>query len=388
MSNNYYQNVGLANAAYNNPKFMTDVSISVSEKLGRQVTRGEQIYIVNMIRNLNENYIRSKKPSDAIEMLTHIILKKFAFHGACPPMDGSEYVDMHENLKKGIGTTAESNVSNSIYDSLTELHKLGKSESIGDVEIRNPMGLTRKNYFFLDSRYRNANNSTSRFTWDYSNSKTQQLGAVNIIGDVRDIVAIRIYPFRLPANRELVTYHKRISLLIHEFATQSFFAHENRRFHFMNQATVDGNFVEMNPYENNDVYYYFEKPFTTITSITISFGNPLLLVNLDADSGKCTADYLIDAPITRINTQAPHGINNNDIVFFSNFDAGASDTILKNIMNRESGFAVTVVNPTTFSINYDTSEIVDPIIGLVFDVYYDSKRFYIPFELEYIKPDM
>jgi hypothetical protein len=388
MSGKYYQNVGLVNSAYNNPEFMATVSMNVSNRLGRQVTKGEQLYIVNMIRKLDEDYVRAKKPADVLEVLTHIILKKLAIQGVCPPMDGTVYVDMHENLKKGIGTTSESNVSNSIYDSLSELQKLGKSEDIGRVASRNPMGLTRKNYFLLDSRYRNADSITNRFTWDYSNTKTQQSGTVSVIGDVRDIVAIRIYPFRLPLNGEVSTYHKRISVLIHEFSTQSFFAHENRRFHFMNQTTVDGNFVEADPYQFNDGYYYFEKPFTTVTSITISFGNPLRLVNLDADSGKCTANYVVIAPLTLITTLVPHGINNNDVVFFSNFSAGYSDTILKNTMNREPGFVITVIDTTNFSINYDTSGIVGPVGGLVFDVYYDSKRFYIPFELEYIKPDL
>jgi hypothetical protein len=386
MSSKYYQNVGMVNAAYNNPEFMTAVSVNVSEQLGRQVTNGEQIYIVNMIRKLDEDYVKSKKPSHVIGALTQIIVKKLINKGACPPMDGSEYVDMHENLKKHIGTTSESNVSNSVFDSLDKLQKLGKSEDIGGVILQNPMGLTRKSYFLLDSRYRNTNSTSNRFSWDYSNSKTQQTGTVNIIGDVRDIVAIKIHSFRLPISTAS-NYHKRITVLFHEFAAQSFFAHENRRFHFTLPYVIDGKYLDTNTSEQFHIYN-FEKPFTTLPSITVSFGNPLTLINLEADSDKCTADYISIAPLTQITTQVPHGISDNDVVFFSNFNAGISDTILKNTINRESGFSITVIDSTKFSINYNTSGIVAPIGGLVFNVYYDSKRFYIPVELEYIKPDL
>lgn len=356
---------------YNNLEFMTAVSLNVSNKLGRQVTQIEQKYIVHVIKNLERGYMRANPISEVVEILSHIIFKKICPHEDVPQMDGSEYVDMRENLKQHIGTTSESNTV--------------KADNIRGSHFKNPLGVLRKSYFLLDSRYRNTCSTPNRFIWDYSNSKNQQTGSVNIIGDIRDIVSIRIYSFRLPASNAN-TKHKRITVLIHEFSTQSFFAHENRRFHFSLPYSVDENFLDVNPFEQ--LYdYHFEKPFTTLPSITISFGNPLKLVNLDDDSGKCTADYTTITPLTKITTQNPHGITTNDLVFFSNFNAGAGDTILKNIMNRETGFTVTVIDLNSFSIDYNTSSIINPITSLLFDVYYDSKRFYIPFEMEYIKPD-
>lgn len=371
---------------YNNLAFMTSVSLNVSDKLKRPITKIEQKYIVEVVKNLDEGYMRAKPISEVVGTLSHIIFKKICPNELYPQMDGSEYIDMRENLKQHIGTTSESNVSNSVFESMNKLQNTGKVDNIRGVQFKNPLGALRKSYFLLDSRYRNISSTPNRFIWDYSNSKTQQTGSVNIIGDIRDIVSIRIYSFRLPVSRAN-TKHKRITVLIHEFSTQSFFAHENRRFHFSLPYSVDENFLDINPFEQ--LYdYHFEKPFTTLPSITISFGNPLKLVNLDDDSGKCSADYTIIAPLTKIITQTPHGITTNDLVFFSNFNAGSSDKILKNIINREDGFTVTIISPTSFSIDYDTSSIISPITGLLFDVYYDSKRFYIPFEMDYIKPDI
>lgn len=405
----FQYNVGNHNAAYNNPEFMTVVSMNITKRLGRNLSQGEQIYIVNLIRKLDEDYVRGKNPKDVVAALTNVIINKLIKQGACPPMDGVEQIDMHEKLKDHIGTTAETDTSNSIYDRVyTSSSKpknksgevnsfLGLSKPIDVMRSLNPKGLLKKNYFLLDSRYKNATSTNNRFIWDYSNDKTQQTGTVNVIGNVRDIVALRIYPFRLPYVNSADSKHRRISLLVHEFASQSFFAHEDRRFHFMLETSIDNQFIDCNPYEQNDSYYYFEKPFTTFTSITVSFGSPLNTIEFENDSDKCSADYFGIAPLTQITTQTSHNLQNGDRVYFSNFNVGDLDPILveqikinniiKNTINRPSGFIITVIDNTNFSINFDSSDIQNPIPGLLFDVYYDSKRFYIPFEVEYISPD-
>jgi hypothetical protein len=407
-NNKFNYSAGNVNSAYNNPKFMTVISISVSDKLGRSLTKGEQTFIVNMIKKIDEDYLRSKNTDDVISSLTQVLIRKLT-ESACSPMDGAEHVDMHEKLKDHIGTTGESDTSHSIYDRALTSTKtilkppsgsvtsfLGLSKPIDVMRRFNPHGLLKKNYFLLDSRYKSTSSTKNRFIWDYSNDKNQQTGTVNVIGNVRDIVSLRIYPFRLPYVSSADSKHRRISLLIHEFSSQSFFAHEDRRFHFMMETSIDNQYIDCNPYKQNDAYYHFEKPFTTFTSITISFGNPLQLIELEKDRDKCSADYFGITPLTQITTLTDHGLKNGDRVYLSNFDVGLVDSLLleqfqinniiKNKMNREEGFLITVFDATNFSINFDSSNIQNPIAGLLFDVFYDSKRFYIPFEVEYVSP--
>lgn len=401
--------VGNHNAAYNNPQFMTTVSLEISKQIGRSLTDGEQRFIVNLIRKLDEDYLRSKKPQDVLVGIVNVVIKKLVEQGSCPPMDGTMFVDMHEKLKDHIGTTSESNTSHSIYDRMQNdniVSNVLKGCNISSImgiskpsEIMrrfNPESMLRKNYFLLDSRYKNPTSTQKQFTWDYSSDKSQQMGTVNIIGNIRDIVALRVYPFRIPYVSSADTKHKRISLLIHEFSSQSFFAHEDRRFHFMLETSVDNDFIDCDPYKQNDMYYYFEKPFTTFTSITISFGNPLQKIEFEKDTDKCSADYFSISPLTQITTDNEHNLSDGDKVYFSNFDVGFVDPLLveqvqinnviKNTINRELGFLITVIDSTNFSINFDSSNIQNPLVDFKFDVFYDSKRFYIPFELTYINP--
>ena len=406
-------NVGNHNATYNNPEFMTTVSLKLTEKLGRSLSSEEQRFVVNLIRKIDENYMRSRNPEDVLEALSQAILKKLIEQGKCPPMDGSSHVDMHEKLKKHIGTTSESDMTHSIYavtynpdTSLREMPKpssgsisniLGIKNTIDFVKQINPASLLNKKYMLLDSRYKSQSESTNKkFVWDFSNGKMQTVGTVNIIGKIRDIISLKIFPFRLPYVADADTKQKRISVLIDEFASQSFFAHENRRFHVMCKTNIDSTFIECDPYTQNYGVHDFVQPFTTFNKISVSFGNPLQVIEFNNDNDKCSIDYFGITPLTQITTENPHNLNNGDKVYFTNFDIGPIDPLLvsqvqlneiiKNTINRKKGFLVTVIDSTNFSINYDTSNIQNPIVDLKFNVFYDSKRFYMPVELTYINP--
>jgi len=407
-NNRYNYSTGNHNVAYNNPEFMTVVSMELSKKMGRSLNSGEQRYVVNLIRKIDEDYLRYRKPADVISSLTQVLLKKLVNMGNCPPMDGTEQIDMHEKLKNHIGTTSESDVSHSIYDRAYAPEKpttsgtgnissiLGLKNTIDFVKQINPLSLLRKKYMLLDSRYKAAESTTKKFIWDFSNDKIQTNGTVNIVGQIRDIISMRIFPFRLPYSANADTKQKRITVLIDEFAAQSFFAHEGRRFHIMCKTDIDSTFIDCDTYFQNNGVHEFVQPFTTFNSITVSFANPLQVIEFENDNDKCSADYFGIAPLTQITTDLDHNLNNGDRVYFTHFDINAIDpllvsqtqlnNIIKNTVNRQNGFLITVVNSTNFSINYDTSAIQNPIADLKFDVFYDSKRFYMPVELTYINP--
>jgi hypothetical protein len=280
---------------------------------------------------------------------------------------------------------------------------LGVNRLSDAVRKFNPQSLVRRNYILLDSRYRiitslSANGGVPSFSWNYIvNSQQTAQGTANIVGNIRDIIGIRAYPFRIPYVSNADNRYSRVTMLINELGSQSFIAHENRKFHFMFQSTIDSDFIDLSTDNQNDGYFWFEKPITTLDTITVTFGSPLEAITFDGDRDTCTIDYFTIAPLTQITTQTEHNLNNGDRVYFSNFDLGAVNPILvdqvtinnniKRTINRESGFLITTIDDFNFSISFDSSLIQNPIANLLFNVYYGSKRLFIPLELTYITPE-
>ena len=284
---------------------------------------------------------------------------------------------------------------------------LGITSSKEAVRILNPNSFLRKNYIMLDSRYRELNGSNSdgitSFTWNYVVQSTSMAqGSVNIVGNVRDIVALRIYPARIPYVFSADNKYSRISILITELSSQSFISHEQRNFHFMLKSIIDDNFINLSTHEYNDGYFYFEKPITTLNKLTLTFGSPLEPVVFDKDRDYCTIDYFSIQPLTKITTGTlgspqPHNLVNGARVYFTYFKTGFISLSLSqaieinnkivNDINRLSGWIITVIDAFSFSIIYDTSNIQSPLVNLEFNVFYGSKRMFIPIELTYIMPE-
>ena len=85
------------------------------------------------------------------------------------------------------------------------------------VRLLNPGSLLRKIYLMLDSRYRvlGTDGPISEFKWNYIlQSAVSTQGSVNLIGNVRDIVALRTYPFRIPYVASADNKYARVSVLI------------------------------------------------------------------------------------------------------------------------------------------------------------------------------
>ena len=61
---------------------------------------------------------------------------------------------------------------------------------------------------------------------------------------------------------------------------------------------------------------------------------------------------------------------------------------IKNKINHINGHVITVITPKTFSIAVQSNGILNPIAGITFDVFYGSKRMFIPIELIYIQPEI
>lgn len=448
---------------FNTDSFYQKIIGQVVTKIGRPLTKPEKDETVSFIKKMDPDLLAPTYINKTIGIMVTTLADEFKKFNCTTP----QFVDSQQILKQTIGISSESGTSHSIYDNpnyqltraqtdrvdystkqqpkedepldikflVTEgggitsgkkkstessnapsiSNLLGMTNADEAVRILNPSSLLRKNYLMLDSRYRVLDNDNdgkiTSFRWTYIlQSQASAQGTVNIIGNVRDIVALRVYPFRIPYIASADNKYSRISVHIDEFA-QSFIGHENRKFHFMLQSEIDSAFINLLTNKYNDGFFYFEKPVPEIKTLTITFGSPIEPIVFDRDRDVCQIDYFSIAPLTKITTGLPtslnkHNLSNGDRVYFSNFDVGVINPTLtqqveinqgiKKKINRSEGFLITVIDPFNFSIDCDTSNIQNPLPDplavplldiFVFDVFYGSKRIFLPIELTYIMPE-
>jgi hypothetical protein len=279
---------------------------------------------------------------------------------------------------------------------------LGLTSASDFAKVLNPKSTYRKSYVMLDSRYRTNPNtdSISDFKWHInSNLSNANNSGAYLNGKIRDIIGIRVYPFRIPYVSMGDNKYSRISLLITEFQSQAFIGFGNNNFHFILRSSIDNDFIDLETNKFNDGFFWFETPQTDITSVTINFGNPIDKITFDRDNDLCVIDHFVSAPATHITTGNPHNLSNGDLIYLSNFNVGVANTslpnqqladdILKSGINNNNGHSITVLTPTTFTIPFATNTIQNPIVNPPkTNVYYGAKRIFIPMELIYIKPNV
>lgn len=445
---------------FNTDEFYQKIIDGVVNKIGRPLLSTEKEQTIKFIQKMDPDLLAPQYQEKTINIMVSTLTNEFKKFDCRTP----EYSDSQEKLRQTIGISSESGTSHSIYDNPNYVLARAQTDRISDkksqpirsladepldikalvtegdmsaknvtpsskqaiidnllgmtnadeaVRLLNPESLLRKNYLMLDSRYRvldrDVNGKISSFQWTYIlQSQASSQGTVNVIGNVRDIVALRIYPFRIPYVESADNKYSRISVLIDEFA-QSFIAHENRKFQFMLQSEIDSAFINLLTNKYNDGFFYFEKPVPEIKTLTVTFGSPVEPILFDRDRDDCQIDYFSIAPLTKITTGKPgslneHNLSNGDRVYFSNFDVGVVTLPLQNeenqkiktAINRTEGFLVTVIDAFNFSIAYDSSNIQNPLPDplsipsldiFVFQVFYGSKRIFLPIELTYIMPE-
>jgi len=424
---------------FNTEEFYGEIVDKVSEKLKRQLETTEISQVKTFIRKIDPDLLKPSHKNKSISIMVDTLVNEFSSYECLKPA-----FETQQFLRNTIGLTSESGTTHGVYDNAAYSQKKVKKKPSSnskqskqsdqtdekkssqlsviqnvdtpfeieslfgltsiDAAVRslNPASLTRKNYMFMDSRYRgdasNSHQRISEYTWGYvQKSQLTSDGFVNVIGNVREIIGLRIYPFRIPYDTTADNNkYARVSILIKELESQSFIAHEQRKFHFMARSTVDNKFIELDTDDFNDGYFWFEKPITTIPSLTLTFGNPIEKISFDNDRDSCTIDYFGIAPLTQITTSSNHNLASGDLVYFTKFDVGTNpipqqkiiNQNIKNEINRTSGYVITVITPTTFSIAFQSNGILNPIANITFDVFYGSKRMFVPMELIYIQPEI
>ena len=243
-------------------------------------------------------------------------------------------------------------------------------------KIFNPTSLYRSNYIVMDSKNRDITGSSiKKMKWLHLNNSNFTTGTINTSGEnIKDIVGLRIYPCRFSRNiSNVFVYDNLYTILIEEFASQSYLLHQNRKCHFILRKTlgfgssnvspaVDG--TELKPV--NDGYFWFNKVVTDFNSLTISIGNPHVLVDIPIANFSIPSNNFSNTSPTIITCYNQTGFTTGDNVIISGFttDDPIGDSVVINEINNIAGHAITYIDTLHFSIAVDCSGITPYSGGL------------------------
>lgn len=290
------------------------------------------------------------------------------------------HLDTHEIMKRSIESNEPHNFHNfhNHHDESKDTSNNNKVnvESFFGVsdfssivkKLNTPSSSVNTAYLVLDTRYKILNNEKTKFSWGHINNLIRTQGTCNSVGDIRDIISIGLMPFRMPYSKSADTPYKRISVLIEEMSNQSFVAHEDCQYHFIcsiNDKNPAPGWIELETDKHCHGEYKFNKPITTINTITLSLGSPIEPIVFDTD--RLSGSIINYTNPTTIQFQTNHNLLTNDIVYITNYNTinpYAHNNII-NQMNIKSGILATVSTLNTITIPIDTSLLKYILTGTV-----------------------
>lgn len=236
----------------------------------------------------------------------------------------------------------------------------------------------------LDSRNRLlSNNNNYEYTWNiHTAGNPGRIGDIKIQDTLQQAIQMNITPFWLPMYPTAGSYYGKIRLLVKEFISQSIIGTEfindeimpyYYHFEFDITQTV-GNKVFLSPVKKS---FSFRKPFARIETLTISFRTPFDLLTFIPDRGIYTITYGNPTVLT-ITSDPDHLLNTGDLVYLSNVNS--TSNLINTALNKQSGWIITVINNTQFSVIFDSSSIVGSNNNV--NIYYGSQRIF--FNLEFL----
>ena len=349
-----------------NEKIVGILLTKIRNQLGRQLTRLEGIATRNHLNSVDASLF-PKDVDSFLTVLSQQIVEKI-IKNPC----GREQVDIHEMLKSEIGVSTEDvgpdtsgssmNFTQQVtgsFSNAVDVASVFGSKSFNDFKaVLNPDAVKKTAYIFLDSRYRVLDNDgRASIRWNFTNNASTIQGSVNYLGDIQNIVSMRIAPFKLPYTVQADNEYKKITMYIQEFSAQSIVAHENRKFHFICDLEANDRFIDVKAKRDESDLYVFKNPISRLDTITISFGSPLQPIVLDLDRRNMkTVSY--DTVIT-FETTDTHNLETGDMVYISGFSTANPDYDINLIskVNNVDGISVTYINDSRISIAVDCSSI-------------------------------
>jgi hypothetical protein len=356
----------------NSPVFIMNIVSKIEKSISRQLSDQEDDLVIASIGKIPNNIYREHTTDELSTIISNTVIDEIQFTHC-----SVNSVDLHEMMKRNLSKQCiysekpdcrEKDLSNNVEVNIDTF--LGTTDIASLVKkINEPVSSVNTAHFILDTRYRILENDGSTyFKWGNINNLVRAQGTFNSIGNVKDIISIKLFQFRMPYTETADTPYKRISVLIHELSPQAFIAHEERRYHFMcmlDNRTPSPGWIEVDPEYNSDGVFKFNKTVTHLDMITISLGSPLEPVVFDTDRMVgVIKSYGNPTVIEFLNN---HNLLNNDIVYMTEYTSTnpSSDAPTLQNLNISRGLKATIVSPTEISVQVDTSLLKFDISGVV-----------------------
>lgn len=312
---------------------------TVSNILNRSLTKKESLIVKQRITQDLQNPSQNQQNSEKVLWLSAKLAEQFTQDSYNP--------DIHEILLNEIdkpGDNSEnrslallpSNENNNMEaNKFVNVDKLLSIRSIYDaVSLFNPKALTRKAFLAVDSRFVSLEEN-NKLIWYFNDNLNIIQGGINYPAKIRNIISMKLDNLLFYTGRtDFVTSSNRISVLIEEFAAQSFLSPSGRRYHFLgipvsqslSSNTYNGiKFTMEEPMNFGE--FHFRKPFTVIDKLSLTFGTPNTLINLSQDAiyGNCVVTVTGSWQVN-VDLGQPHGITigNRTNVLITNFTTSQS----------------------------------------------------------------
>lgn len=364
----------------NTAEFFMEVVKLAEHQINCNLTSADETRVLNIVNEIPPRELQGMTWDTMVQYAAMRAIRKLPTQ--------SEHVDIHEVLKNNLGETVGGVDPDNIEDEAKDNVEVTVDSFFGirDIptlvkKINEPVSSINTAHLLLDTRYRILeNDGTTYFKWGHINSLARSQGTVNSIGDIRDVVSVRMMPFRMPAVETATTAYNRISVFIKEFCPQSYVAHEDRRFHFIGNWFQTNNWLNVDVSDYSDGAFKFNKPMTRVDTITLTLGAPLEPIIFDKDRLPGT---IIASNPTLIIFNEDHNLATNDVIYITDFTTSTPtiDDATINIMNRQRGHSSTVSTATSITIPVDTSGLT---ISGTNEVYFGSKRIFFTLELVYL----
>jgi hypothetical protein len=317
------------------------ISQQISKKLGKQLTDIDHINIVGKLRTIKLKDFNQHIIDEIIEKVTSILIQT----------EPDKNIDMHEWLNNELVSKDSTNIytTNSgvkfLTDAETNNDTINKSVNTKSIltpkditsiygvndlhylqRLINPSSQYKKAYILLDTANADSFLSETKFRWNFMPNAQLATGTVNVIGNIRDLVGMRIFPVKTeiisqpsvvkaasvtpvlyvnPAgffnnsgsaeyNNDYSNLNHNFTILIDEFSAQSYVGREGRKFHFvlfpflLNPETLTnyGAYTPLDPYYEfttsgkGNGWFWFKTPITSFSTLTISMANPFVVISL------------------------------------------------------------------------------------------------------------